>query len=78
MSRYTTKRQINDKSIGSFKTLFSLVDWKHVLNENSTNKAYKVFLRIILGFYGEAVPKLMMKTSGLVKSSKKKQRSYKK
>ena len=29
------KLEINDKSIAYFKTLLSIVDWKHVLNQNS-------------------------------------------
>ena len=46
---HITKRELNDKSIGYFKTLFSIVDWKHVLNENSPNNAYNEFLRIFFG-----------------------------
>ena len=30
---HITKREINDKSIAYFKTLISIVDWKHVLNK---------------------------------------------
>ena len=86
---HITKREINDKSIAYFKTLLSIVDWKHVLNENSTNNAYNEFLRIFLGLYNEAFPKQKIKikrksfnspwmTKGLVKSSKKKQRLYEK
>ena len=37
---HITKREINDKSIVYSKTLLSIVDWKHVLNENSPNNAY--------------------------------------
>ena len=44
------KREINDKSIAYFKTLLSIVDWKHVLNENSPNNAYNEFLRIFCAF----------------------------
>ena len=48
------KREINDKSVAYFKTLLSIVDWKHVLNENSPNNAYNEFVRIFLGLYSEA------------------------
>ena len=34
---------IYDKSIAYFKTLLSIVDKKHVLNENSPNNAYNEF-----------------------------------
>ena len=37
---HITKREINDKSIAYFKTLLSIIEWKHVLNENSPNNAY--------------------------------------
>ena len=85
-----TKREINDKSIAYFKTLLSIVDWKHVLNENSPNNAYNEFLKKILGgLCNEAFPKQKIKikrksfnspwmTKGLVQSSKKKQRLYEK
>ena len=64
-----------------FKALFSIVDWKHVLNENSPNNAYDEFLRILLGIYNEVFPKQKKRksfdspwmTKGLVKLSKKKQ-----
>ena len=84
---HITKREINDKSIAYFKTLLSIVEWKHVLNEDSPNNVYNEFLRIFGGFYNEAFPKQKIKikrksfnspwmTKGLVKSSKKKQRLY--
>ena len=80
--------EINGKSIAYFKTLLSIVDWKHMLNKNSSNNAYNKFLRILLGLYNEAFPKQKIKikrkscnspwmTKGLVKS-KKKQRFYEK
>ena len=50
---HKTKREINDKSTAYFKTLLSIVDWKHVLNENSPNDAYNEFSRIFLGLYNE-------------------------
>ena len=43
---HITKREINDKSIAYFKTLLSIVDWKHALNKNSPNNAYIEFLGI--------------------------------
>ena len=81
------KREINDKSIAYFKTLLSIVDWKHMLNENCRNNAYNEFLRIFFGLYNEAFPNQNIKikrksfnspwmTKGSVKSSKKKQRLY--
>ena len=84
---HIAKREINDKSITYFKTLLSIVDWKHVFNENSPKNAYNEFLRIFLSLYNEAFPKQKIKikrksfnspwmTKGLVKSSKKKQRMY--
>ena len=86
---HITKREINDKSIAYFKTLLSIVDWKHALNKNSPNNAYIEFLGIFLGRYNEAFPQQKTKvkrkffnspqmTKGLVKSSKKKQRLYEK
>ena len=45
---HITKRDINDKSIAYFKTLFSIVDWKYVLNESSPNNAHNEILRIFL------------------------------
>ena len=56
-SIHITKREIIDKSIAYFKTLLSIVDWKHVLNENSSTNAYNEFLRIFLGLYNEAFTK---------------------
>ena len=45
---HITKGEINDKSIAYFKTLLSIVDWEHVLNESSANNAHNEFLRIFL------------------------------
>ena len=81
---HITKREVNDKCIACFKTLLSIVDWKHVLNENSRNNAYNEFLRIFLDLYNEAFPKQKIKikrksfnsrwmTKGLIKASTKKQ-----
>ena len=86
---HITKREINDKSKAYFKTLLSIVDWKHELNENSPNNAYNDFLRIFLGLHNDAFPKQKIKikrksfnspwmTKGSVKSSRKKQRLYEK
>ena len=47
--------------IAYFKTLLSIVDWKHVLNENSPNNAYSEFLRTFLGLYNEAFPNQSIK-----------------
>ena len=88
-SIHITKREIKDKSIAHFKTLLSIVEWKHVLNKNSPNNAHNEFLRISLGLYNEAFPMQMIKikrksfnspwiTKGLVKSSKQKQRLHEK
>ena len=81
---HITKQEINYKSVAYFKTLLSIVDWKHVLNENSPNDAYNEFLRIFLSLYNEAFSKQKIKskrksvnspwmTKGLLNSSKKKQ-----
>ena len=40
---HKTKRKINDKSIAYFKTLLSVVDWKHVVSENPPNNVYNEF-----------------------------------
>ena len=40
---HITKQEIYNKSIDYFKTLLSIVDWKHVLNENSPNNADNEF-----------------------------------
>ena len=58
---HITKREVNDKSIAYFKTPLSIVDWKHVLNENSPNNAYNEFLRIFFGLYNETFPKQKIK-----------------
>ena len=50
MGLYIKKREINDKSIACFKALLSIVDWKHLLDENSPNNACNEFLRILLVF----------------------------
>ena len=50
---HISKQKINNKSIAYFKTLLSIIDWKHVLSENSPNNAYNEFLRIFLGLYNE-------------------------
>ena len=82
-SMHITKREINDKSIAYFKILLSIVNWKHVRNENSPSNTYDEFLRNYLSLYNEAFPKQKIKikrksfnspwmTKGLIKSSKKK------
>ena len=58
---HITKREINDKSIAYFKTILSIVDWKHVLNKNSPNNVYNEFLRIFFGPDNEAFPKQKIK-----------------
>ena len=40
---HIAKREIYNKCTAYFKTLLSIVDWKHVLNENSPNNAYSEF-----------------------------------
>ena len=40
---HIAKRDIYNKSIAYFKTLLTIVDWKHVLSENSPNNAYNEF-----------------------------------
>ena len=40
---HIAKREIYNESIAYFKTLLSIVDWKHALNENSPNNAYNEF-----------------------------------
>ena len=40
---HIAKREIYNKSIAYFKTLLSIVDWKHALNENSPNNVYHEF-----------------------------------
>ena len=65
---HMTKREMNDKSTGYFKTLLSIVDWKHVLNENFPNNAYNELLRIFFCLYNEAVPnqKIKIKRKSLI------------
>ena len=58
---HITERETNDKSIAYFKIFLSIVDWKHVLNENSPNNAYSEFLRIFLGLYNGTFPKQNIK-----------------
>ena len=71
---HITKWEINGKSIAYFKTLLSVVNCKHVLNESSPNNAHNEFLKIFWVFtMRQAFPWI---TKSLVKSSKKKQRLY--
>ena len=58
---HITKREINNKSIAYFKTLLSINDWKHVLNENSPNNACNEFARAFLGLYNEKFSKQKIK-----------------
>ena len=46
---HITKRKKKYKSIAYFKTLLSIADWKHVLNQYFPNNAYYEFSRIFLG-----------------------------
>ena len=64
-----TTREINDKSIAYFKTIFSIVDWKHVLNGNSPNNAYNEFLMIFLTYTMRHFQSKKMKTKGKVFNS---------
>ena len=43
---HIVKWETNDKSIAYFKTVLSIVDWKHMLNKTSPNNAYNKFLTI--------------------------------
>ena len=61
-SIHIIKREINNQSISYFKTLHSIVDWKHMLNEDSLNNTYNECLRNSLGLYKEAFPKQKIKT----------------
>ena len=58
---HMTERETNDKSIAYFQIFLSIVDWKHVLNENSPNNAYNEFLRIFFSLYNEPFPKQKIK-----------------
>ena len=58
---HITERETNDKSIAYFKIFLSIVDWKHVLNENSPNNAYNEFLRFFFSLYNESFPKQKIK-----------------
>ena len=60
---HIAKREIYNKSITYFKTLLSIVDWKHALNENSPNNVYHEFWKILGVFYNEAFPKQNIKIS---------------
>ena len=60
---HIAKREIYNKSTAYFKTLLSIVDWKHVLNENSPNNAYNEFWKILGDLYNEAFPKQNIKIS---------------
>ena len=56
-SIHIIKRKINDKSIACFKTLLSIIDWKHVVNQISLNYASNKFLGIFFGLFNETFPK---------------------
>ena len=58
---HIAKREIYNKSTAYFKTLLSIVDWKHVLNENSPNNAYSEFWKILGGLCNETFPKQNIK-----------------
>ena len=46
---YITKQEINDESIACFKTLLSIIDWKHTLKKTFPNLAYNERLKIFSG-----------------------------
>ena len=79
---YITKQEINDESIACFKTLLSIIDWKHTLKKTFPNLAYNERLKIFSGLYNETFLKQKIKirrksfnspcmTKKLAKSSEK-------
>ena len=82
------KRQINEISIHTFQTLLTEeTDWQLVFQTSDANEAYDIFLKLFLKQYEKAFPKVEIKklkktllspwmTTGLLKSSKKKQKLY--
>ena len=84
-----TKRIINDVSIELFNQSLSSENWENVLQIKSTNKAYDNFLQILQKHYNNAFPEITkiikskiylnpLITTGILKSSKKKQHLYEK
>ncbi|XP_065684202.1 glutamate racemase-like [Hydra vulgaris] len=82
-----TKRIINDVSVELFNQPLSSVNWENILQIKSTNKTYDNFLQIFQKHYNNAFPEItkVIKpkmylnpriTTGILKSSKKKQRLY--
>ena len=83
------KRNINEKTINNFKTKLANTDWSFIYNFIDSNNAYEYFLKIFKKLYDDCFPKqkITMKTksfqspwmsTGLLKSSKKKQKLYEK
>ena len=83
------KRIITDEKIQIFKSKIHDFDWQEVLIQTDTNKAYMSFLKILSSVYDEVFPKESIRlktksilspwiTTGIRKSSKKKQKLYQK
>ena len=83
------KRNISNQSIDKFKLKFRNIDWNNIKILPNVNDAYSKFLEMFLSLYNECFPKIKVKlrpqrqfnpwiTKGIRKSSKKKQKLYKK
>ena len=88
-SNFIFKRHINDINLIKFKDALLTVNWVNVFKNADPNIAYDEFLKIFLSHYNSIFPmkKIQIKsknlaspwiTSGIVKSSKRKQKLYEK
>ena len=83
------KRIINADLIQEFRDILSEVDWENLYSISNPNDAYEYFWKVFSGIYDLALPlktfsvkrKTLQNpwmTKGLLKSSKRKQKLYKK
>ena len=88
-SNFVFKREINDVNLRKFNEALSGVNWTNVLRNTDPNTAYDEFLKNFLLHYNRFFPKKKIQiksknlaspwiTSGIAKSSKRKQKLYEK
>ena len=87
--RFIFRRDVSDISVEKFKYKLRTVSWDSITNSSDTNKAYDNFIEIFSPLYDKCFPKKKIKlkpqkynnpwiTKGIKKSSKRKQKLYKK
>ena len=86
---FVIKREINNDNLENFNDALTKVDWSKVFHSSDPNKAYDEFLNIFTSLYDIYFPikKIKIKsknlaspwiTTGIIKSSKRKQMLYEK